>query len=51
MQADADLTDPTKAAEIKRKRNFRSFSYRGVELEKLLDMPNEDVRLSFLSNP
>ncbi|KAG8887549.1 ribosomal protein S15 [Tulasnella sp. 332] len=40
--ADDQITDPLAAAEMKRKRNFRSFSYRGVELEKLLDMPNED---------
>ncbi|KAG8899603.1 ribosomal protein S15 [Tulasnella sp. 403] len=40
--ADVELTDPAKAAELKKKRNFRSFSYRGVELEKLLDLPTED---------
>lgn len=33
------------AAELKKKRTFRTFSYRGVELEKLLDLSNEDVRL------
>jgi hypothetical protein len=33
------------AAELKKKRTFRTFSYRGVELEKLLDMDNNDVRL------
>ncbi|KAG8930328.1 ribosomal protein S15 [Tulasnella sp. 417] len=38
----ADITDPERAAELKKKRNFRSFSYRGIELEKLLDLPNED---------
>ena len=43
-QADADPTDPQLAAELKKKRTFRTFSYRGVELEKLLDMSNEDVR-------
>ena len=31
------------AAELKKKRTFRTFSYRGVELDKLLDMSNEDV--------
>jgi len=40
--ADIETTDPTRAAELKKKRNFRSFSYRGIELEKLLDLPNED---------
>lgn len=34
------------AADLKKKRTFRTFSYRGVELEKLLDMNNEDVRAS-----
>jgi len=31
---------------MKKKRSFRTFSYRGIELDKLLDMSNEDVRLS-----
>lgn len=44
MQADADVTDPTLAAELKKKRTFRTFSYRGIELDKLLDMSNEEVR-------
>jgi hypothetical protein len=33
------------AADLKKRRTFRTFSYRGVELEKLLDMGNEDVRI------
>jgi ribosomal protein S19 len=41
----ADITDPQVAAELKKKRTFRTFSYRGVELEKLLDMNTEDVCL------
>jgi Ribosomal protein S19 len=41
-QADAEVTDPALAAELKKKRTFRTFSYRGVELEKLLDMSNDD---------
>ncbi len=32
------------AADLKKKRTFRTFSYRGVELEKLLDLGNEEVR-------
>ncbi|KAF9461201.1 ribosomal protein S19-domain-containing protein [Collybia nuda] len=40
--ADSSVTDPQLAAELKKKRTFRTFSYRGVELEKLLDMNNED---------
>lgn len=51
----ADVTDPQVAAELKKKRTFRTFSYRGVELEKLLDMNTEDVCLAkvipeFISN-
>lgn len=42
------ITDPAQAAEMKKRRTFRTFSYRGVELDKLLDMDNEDVRLFHL---
>ncbi|KAJ3511018.1 hypothetical protein NMY22_g15789 [Coprinellus aureogranulatus] len=38
----SEVTDPTLAAELKKKRTFRTFSYRGVELDKLLDMSNEE---------
>ncbi|CAG8655050.1 2299_t:CDS:2, partial [Acaulospora colombiana] len=41
--ADTEVTDPQLAAELKKKRTFRTFSYRGIELEKLLDMSNDDV--------
>ena len=44
----AEVTDPQVAADLKKKRIFRTFSYRGVELDKLLDMSNEDVRSIFL---
>jgi hypothetical protein len=44
-QADSSVTDPQVAADLKKKRTFRTFSYRGVELEKLLDLNNEDVRI------
>ncbi|KAJ7066717.1 40S ribosomal protein S15 [Mycena amicta] len=40
--ADSSVTDPALAAELKKKRTFRTFSYRGIELEKLLDLSNED---------
>ncbi|KAI5999595.1 40S ribosomal protein S15 [Pisolithus albus] len=40
--ADSAITDPTLAAELKKKRTFRTFSYRGVELDKLLDLSNEE---------
>lgn len=39
----ADATDPHLAAELKKKRIFRTFSYRGIELDKLLDLSNEEV--------
>ena len=32
------------AADLKKKRTFRTFSYRGIELDKLLDLSNEEVR-------
>ncbi|KAH9983893.1 ribosomal protein S19-domain-containing protein [Russula compacta] len=35
-------TDPQVAADLKKKRTFRTFSYRGVELDKLLDLSNEE---------
>ena len=44
LQADTEITDPALAAELKKKRTFRTFSYRGVELDKLLDLSNEEVR-------
>merc|ERR1712119_253441 len=37
-----DSYDAAAAAELKRKRTFRKFSYRGVDLDDLLDMSNED---------
>jgi len=39
----ADVTDPQVAADLKKKRTFRTFSYRGIELDKLLDLSNEEV--------
>jgi small subunit ribosomal protein S15e len=42
-QADSTVTDPQVAADLKKKRTFRTFSYRGVELDKLLDLSNEEV--------
>lgn len=41
------MTDPQHAADLKKRRTFRTFSYRGIELEKLLDMSNEDVSNQF----
>jgi len=42
-QADSNVTDPQVAADLKKKRTFRTFSYRGVELDKLLDLGNDEV--------
>merc|ERR1712025_1115288 len=33
----------TAAAELKKKRTFRKFTYRGVDLDQLLDMGNEQL--------
>merc|ERR1712241_1440360 len=35
--------DATWAAELKKKRTFRKFTYRGVDLDQLLDMNNEQL--------
>ncbi|KZV68041.1 40S ribosomal protein S15 [Peniophora sp. CONT] len=40
--ADSSVTDPALAAELKKKRTFRTFSYRGIELDKLLDLSTEE---------
>jgi small subunit ribosomal protein S15e len=43
MQVESAVTDPQVAADLKKKRTFRTFSYRGIELDKLLDLSNEEV--------
>ena len=50
LQADSSVTDPQVAADLKKRRTFRTFSYRGVELDKLLDLSNEDVRVCISLN-
>merc|ERR1712061_581797 len=35
--------DDQKAAELKKRRTFRKFTYRGVDLDQLLDMTNEQL--------
>merc|ERR1712018_991009 len=35
--------DAAKAAELKKRRTFRKFTYRGVDLDQLLDMTNEQL--------
>lgn len=39
----ADDAEALHAAELKKKRQFRKFSYRGVDLEDLLDKSSEEV--------
>ncbi|KAG0148609.1 hypothetical protein CROQUDRAFT_654695 [Cronartium quercuum f. sp. fusiforme G11] len=38
-----EVTDPQLAADLKKRRAFRKFQYRGVELEALLDLSNEQL--------
>ncbi|KAI0204345.1 ribosomal protein S15, eukaryotic/archaeal [Astrocystis sublimbata] len=44
--ADAEY-DPVAAAELKKRRAFRKFSYRGVELDNLLELGSDDLRTLF----
>jgi hypothetical protein len=37
-------TDVNTCTEIKRKRAFRKFTYRGIDLDQLLDLSSEDLR-------
>merc|ERR1711872_523008 len=37
------MADDETAAELKKKRTFRKFTYRGVDLDQLLDMNNEGL--------
>ena len=39
----ADDAEAIHAAELKKKRQFRKYSYRGVDLEDLLDKSSEEV--------
>ena len=34
--------DAEKVAELKKKRAFKKFTFRGIELEQLLDLTNEE---------
>ncbi|KAH0613948.1 uncharacterized protein H6S33_005834 [Morchella sextelata] len=42
--ADNTEYDPVEAAEKKKNRTFRKFSYRGVDLDQLLDLSSEELR-------
>ena len=37
------MADDAAAAELKRKRTFRKFTYRGVDLDQLLDLTHEQL--------
>ncbi|KAI9137355.1 ribosomal protein S15 [Paraphysoderma sedebokerense] len=37
------MADDAAAAELKKKRTFRKFSYRGIDLEQLLDLSSEQL--------
>merc|ERR1712081_76511 len=39
----ATMADAEQAAELKKRRTFRKFTYRGVDLDQLLDMNNEGL--------
>ena len=39
----ADDAEAIHAAELKKKRQFRKYSYRGIDLEDLLDKSSEEV--------
>jgi len=45
--ADQDTTGGPSAADLKKKRTFRKFTYRGVDLDQLLDMNNEQLMALF----
>jgi small subunit ribosomal protein S15e len=40
----ADEYDAERAAELKKRRAFRKFSYRGIELDNLLDLSSDQLR-------
>ncbi|KAK6072493.1 40s ribosomal protein s15 [Seiridium cupressi] len=40
----ADEYDPVKAEELKKRRAFRKFSYRGVDLDNLLELGSDELR-------
>jgi small subunit ribosomal protein S15e len=37
------MADDANAADMKKKRTFRKFTYRGVDLDQLLDMNHEQL--------
>merc|ERR1712066_758102 len=43
LQNSTMADDQAAAAELKKKRTFRKFTYRGVDLDQLLDMNNEQL--------
>merc|ERR1712080_69213 len=49
MSKGATETPLTEAQELRKKRTFRKFTYRGVDLDQLLDMKNEQLTEMFNS--
>ncbi|KAF9192397.1 ribosomal protein S15 [Haplosporangium sp. Z 767] len=43
MLSNADENHDAAAVDVKRKRTFRKFSYRGIDLDKLLDLTSEEL--------
>merc|ERR1712183_1065318 len=43
LQHKSTMADEADAAELRKKRTFRKFTYRGVDLDQLLDMNNEQL--------
>merc|ERR1739840_42200 len=43
LQHKSTMADEAAAAELRKKRTFRKFTYRGVDLDQLLDMNNEQL--------
>lgn len=47
VEAGEEMDEQLALAEKKRKRTFKKFSYRGIDLDKLYDLPLEDLLLQF----
>merc|ERR1712038_519553 len=40
----SDIMDAEKVAELRKKRTFRKFTFRGIELDQLLDLTTEELK-------
>lgn len=45
IMADAEALTSEQVAEMRKKRTFRKFTFRGIDLDKLLDLSMEASRL------